>query len=105
MTAIFEDEEDEEPRHAIFVDGRIAVMGTRCPTCIFRPGNLMHLDPGVVERMVADATERESTIVCHSTLDLDRQAACHGFVDRHATLPLRLGYAYDVVDEVTLDEL
>lgn len=92
-------------KHAIFVDGRIAVMKSRCPTCVFRPGNLMRLEPGQVDAMVAEATVNDSTIVCHSTLDLDRQAACKGFVERHATLPLRLGYTMGVVDEVTLDEL
>jgi hypothetical protein len=68
-------------------------MARRCNTCIFWPDNRMHLAPGKVDEMVAKATANEGTIVCHSTLDLDRQAACRGFVDRHATLPIRLGYA------------
>jgi hypothetical protein len=99
------DPKDGPGTHAIFVGGRIAVMRTRCPTCIFRPGNLMHLDAGKVDDMVARATANEGTIVCHSTLGLDRQAACRGFVDGHATLPLRLGYALGVVDETTLEDL
>lgn len=50
-------------------NGRVHVSKTQCKTCIFRPGNLMHLEPGRVESMVADATRNQGQITCHSTLD------------------------------------
>lgn len=81
--------------HNVFRGGMVHVMKAMCSTCIYRPGNLMKLQEGVVEEMTADAIKNESTIVCHQTLDGDN-AACHGFFDRHATAPLqiadRLGY-------------
>lgn len=66
-----------------------------CDTCIFRPGNLMSLEPGRVEGMVAEATANEGCIPCHDTLG-PKASVCHGFFKRHATAPLqiaeRLGY-------------
>lgn len=54
-----------------------------CPTCIFRPGNLMHLNADRVKDMVDSALSADGagSIVCHATLDLDRQAICRGFWD------------------------
>jgi hypothetical protein len=76
-------------------DGMVHVCSLMCDTCIFRPGNLMHLNEGRVEQMVRDATRLESCIPCHQTLD-GKQAVCRGFYERHATAPLqiaaRLGY-------------
>lgn len=78
-----------------FHDGRVHVKKNMCATCIFRPGNLMRLEPGRVAQMVRDATRVQSCIPCHDTLDGD-QAICKGFYARHATGPLqiadRLGY-------------
>lgn len=55
---------------------------TKCSTCIFRPGNLMHLEEGRVENMVAECIETQGTIPCHKTLDGDN-AVCRGFFDVH----------------------
>jgi len=78
-----------------FRDGKVHVCRAMCSTCIFRPGNLMHLEEGRVEQMVRDAKKKESAITCHETLD-GKQAVCRGFFERHATQPLqiaeRLGY-------------
>jgi len=80
----------------VFRNGKVHDVAARmCDTCIFRPGNLMHLEAGRVESMVREATGIESCITCHETLS-GFQAVCRGFFDRHATAPLqiadRLGY-------------
>lgn len=86
--------------HKVYVDGRVRIMDEMCSTCVFRPGNLMHLQPGRLAGMIADATRDESTIVCHSTLDLPKQAACRGFVDRHATTPLQIAIRLGLAEYV-----
>lgn len=82
-----------------FHDGVVHVNKRLCSTCIFRPGNLMHLDEGRVEDMVAQATAAESCIPCHQTLD-GQQAVCRGFYNKHKTQPLqiaeRLGFVLEV---------
>lgn len=75
--------------HNVFRDGKVHVMSAMCATCIFRPGNLMKLERGRVAEMVKEAKSKDSTIVCHSTLD-GPNAACRGFFDRHATQPLQV---------------
>lgn len=87
-------------KHKVAVDGKVRVMAKMCPTCIFRPGNRMKLQPGRVEEMIADATRDESTIVCHSTLDLPLQAACRGFFDQHPTAPLQIADRLGLVEHV-----
>lgn len=77
-------------RFRIFRDGKVHVMGHRCDTCIFRPGNLMRLEKGRVAEMVKAATCEESSIVCHETLGSRRHAVCHGFFQKHKTGPLQI---------------
>jgi hypothetical protein len=36
-----------------------------CDTCIFRPGNLMHLNSDAVEMMVAESVKDDASIPCH----------------------------------------
>lgn len=67
----------------VYRNGRVHVNQRMCPTCIFRPGNLMHLKEGRVEEMVAEATGNDSVIPCHETLG-DEPAVCRGFFDKHA---------------------
>lgn len=86
--------------HRIYVDGRVRVAREMCSTCVFRPGNLMSLAPGRLAGMIRDATRDESTIVCHSTLDLPLQAACRGFFDRHPTQPLQVAERLGLIREV-----
>lgn len=82
-----------------YSDGRIHVMAEMCPTCVFRPGNLMGLVPGRLAGMVAEAKRGDSAITCHSTLygQSEQEAVCRGFFDRHATVPLRLAAVMDLV--------
>ncbi len=80
------------------LDGPVTQEGVRvcareCSTCIFRPGNVMHLRGGTVRSMVDAALRDDSAIVCHKTLEGAR-AICRGFYDRHAgaTLMTRLAH-------------
>lgn len=80
-----------------FRDGRVHVMARQCDTCIFRPGNLMHLDPSRRDDMVQGAIANNTAIICHSTLS-DVQAVCRGFFDQHKTSTLRLAEAMGVIE-------
>lgn len=84
-----------------------------CATCIFRPGNLMDLDPGRVEQMVADSVREDTAIICHDTLDATDdegewiidviggpQAVCRGFYDRHKTQPLQVAERLELISWV-----
>jgi hypothetical protein len=78
-------------------DGPLTMQGLRvcaheCATCVFRSGNLMHLQPGRLRDMVDTSIAQDGAIVCHKTLDGHR-AVCRGFWDRHHrdTLLCRLG--------------
>jgi hypothetical protein len=77
-----------------------AVLATKCATCVFRPGDRMHLPPGYRDQLVHRALARESWIVCHATLPntgnpVRAQALCRGFWDIHArdSLGCRLALA------------
>ena len=84
-------------KHNVFRDGKVHICKRMCSTCVFRPGNLMHLEPGRVDGMVADAVASDSTIVCHQTLD-GPNAGCRGFYDRHATPPLQIAVRLGMVE-------
>jgi hypothetical protein len=83
-------------------DGNVHIKASQCDTCIFRPGNLMHLEPGRVDDMVAEAIAEDGQITCHSTLDQYKGAICRGFWVQHRdevwTLRLaeELGYIKEV---------
>ena len=82
-----------------FRDGLVHVCRQMCATCVFRPGNLMDLQPGRLEQMIKGSVRDESAIICHETLNGDR-AVCRGFFNKHKTQPLqlaeRLGYLAEV---------
>ncbi|MEV0431537.1 hypothetical protein [Micromonospora sp. NPDC050495] len=75
--------------------GKSRLLSRQCDTCIFNPGNPMHLAPGRLRDLVSEARQRESFIVCHDTLPHYRQpgvkpAICRGFADRYRTQALQL---------------
>jgi len=71
--------------------GKLAVLAEQCGTCIFRPGNLMHLRPGRVASMVAECYSKQLFIMCHETMESDNTddednatgPICRGFYDAH----------------------
>jgi hypothetical protein len=71
------------------------LLATQCSTCIFRPGNPMHLRTGRLKGMVDEACTRQGFIVCHATLpamapDGYQPAICRGFYDRYSTQALQI---------------
>lgn len=87
--------------------GKSRLLTHQCATCIFRPGNPMHLDLGRLADLVSDALNRGSYIVCHDTLTYGPHpdvgpAICRGFHDayRHRSLAIRLMYAFNNITEV-----
>lgn len=92
---------------------KLHVMSDRCSTCIFRPGNLMMLEPGRVAEMVREAKANESVIPCHQTIlgQRDQQAVCNGYFEAHgsAVASIRLAVAmgiiqYDAPSEKEFDD-
>ena len=74
---------------------RTRLLARMCDTCVFRPGNLMHLRQGRLRDLVEQARQAQSFIVCHSTLpgmapDGAEPAVCRGFADRYHTQSLQL---------------
>ena len=71
------------------------LLSRQCRTCIFRPGNPMHLHPGRLRGMVTQATRRGGFVVCHDTLPETAPAGvapaiCRGFKDRYDTQALQI---------------
>jgi len=84
-------------KHNIYVDGKVHVRRAMCPTCIFRPGNLMHLQEGRVEDMVENAGDF-GCIPCHEHLDDTTNPVCRGFFDHGGgNIAMRLAQAMEVV--------
>lgn len=71
-------------------DGGVWVMKEKCATCIFHPGNLMHLQPGVVAEMKRAADERGTCITCHEVMDGPRAAVCAGYFANHRSRLLQI---------------
>lgn len=67
----------------VFNDGVVHVQAEKCSTCIYRPGNLMHLEPGRKESMQAGAIRDGGVIPCHQTIlgARKQQSVCRGFFD------------------------
>ena len=87
----------------VFRDGKVHVQEAKCSTCIYRPGNLMHLDPGRKDSMESEAIAGGGVIPCHKTLGGD-ESVCRGFFDvaKHEGL-LAVAERLDVVVETPLD--
>ncbi|MGQ5262928.1 hypothetical protein ACTWLT_19530 [Micromonospora sp. ZYX-F-536] len=75
--------------------GKSRLMSRQCQTCIFAPGNRMHLAAGRLRDLVTETRQRESFIICHDTLPYyqhpeAKPAICRGFADRYRTQALQL---------------
>lgn len=86
----------------VYSNGKVHVMADKCSTCIFRPGNLMTLQPGRVKEMVEGASSAGSVIPCHKTIhgSAEQEAVCRGYYDAQAerVLALRLAVAMDMIE-------
>lgn len=76
---MIEDEEESGPD--VLGPRGIRVLRERCSTCVFRPGNLMDLNPGRLADLTASTDDADTNVVCHKTLGGDG-AFCRGSVDR-----------------------
>lgn len=83
-------EEEEESRDTNVLDsqtGHPRLCQTMCASCIYRPGNLMHLRTGRLKDITDEALEANTFVVCHSTLSGPQNpthvapAVCRGFYD------------------------
>lgn len=68
--------------------GRPRVLAQMCATCVFRPGNVMRLQPGRLKVMVDESVANGAWITCHETLPYGihpdaEQAICRGFYETH----------------------
>lgn len=82
----------------VYRNGRIHVKAKMCDTCIFRPGNLMNLEPGRVEHMTEHAIRVDGCIPCHkTTYQGGGEAVCRGFYELHRSMPLRLAMALEKI--------
>jgi hypothetical protein len=100
---VTESYDDEGRRQDVARPGEVRLCARLCDTCIFRPGNLMHLEPGRLTQMTRDARADEGHIVCHDTLDTDAPAICRGYADkadRGRSLALRFGRALGWIKEI-----
>jgi hypothetical protein len=95
----YEDEEEEAAGERLSVGdpitGKTRRLSRQCDTCIFRPGNPMHLDPGGLKDIVDGSIDAGSYIICHETLPgmapaEVSPAICRGFHDRYTTSALRI---------------
>jgi len=88
----------------VYSDGKVHVMAEKCVTCIFRPGNLMHLPPGQVKQMVDESIADEAGITCHKTIygQAEQEATCRGFFDSYSErVPaLYLAQRMGIIEEV-----
>lgn len=94
--------DDLDPaRHVnrIFDGKKVHVRRAMCDTCIFRPGNLMHLEPGRVDEMVAGCGD-EGAIPCHHHLykGEEHEPVCAGFMKKHKNMILRLAELMGVIE-------
>ena len=86
-----------------YVNGRVHVRRTQCATCIFRPGNLCHLEPDRVEQMVQQADADHTAITCHHHLyqGADIEPVCRGYYERRSSMTLRLAEQLDIITWVS----
>lgn len=86
-----DDGEEEEPQRPIGRDGKLRVLSGQCSTCVFRPGNPMHLNPGRLRDLVQQNLAADAALVCHQTLTYGDHpgfgpALCRGFFDAYGHL-------------------
>ena len=96
------DDSDEHPGGIFEPESGMAVwvQAKKCDTCIFWPGNRMHLHEGLLQDLVRGAVAEHSHIPCHDTLLYGRRtrlrpAMCRGYYDHpqgnEASMALGLG--------------
>ena len=80
-------------------DGKVHVCRRLCDTCIFKPEFREIIGEERVSQMISESTEKQSAIICHSTLSGDN-AVCRGFYEKHPTAPLAMAGKLGLLVEV-----
>jgi hypothetical protein len=83
--------DDPPERESCFdpLTGRPRLLSEQCSTCLGRPGNLMHLNPGRLGGLVREALgEGSQGVICHQTLSYGDHpnfggAICRWFYDHY----------------------
>lgn len=95
-------------KHEVYRDQKLHVAVRKCATCIYRPGNLMHLSSGRKEQMEADSVEMGGVITCHKTISGEKigPAVCRGYFDtqKRNVFLLTLAERMEILKEVDVDE-
>lgn len=85
----------------VYRNGKVHVQAEKCSSCIYRPGNLMRLEPGRKEGMEAEAVAEGGVIPCHQTIlgAREQESICRGFFDvtKHQGL-LAVAERYGIVE-------
>lgn len=87
--------------------GRVHVLSERCSTCVFHPGNLMHLSEGRLKEIVGANRTNDAALTCHQTLsyaswdEVGKEAVCRGYFDAygHESTPLQLAKRMNLIVE------
>lgn len=89
-----------------FRDGTIHTLDEKCSTCVFRPGNLMHLEQDRLKDLVQTNREADTAFACHQTLPHNHEytadpAVCRGYFDAYSEeiTPLRMAVAMGLITE------
>jgi len=84
------------------MDGKgVRIMREMCSTCIFRPGNRMHLAPGRVGSMLASVRATDSYVPCHKWLGTGIPGAiCRGSDNAHEGQLARMARRMEMLYEV-----
>lgn len=102
----FDDEEDGWAVPPIDAAGKLRIMAEKCSTCIFRPGNVMRLEPGRVKGMLVDVRANDSFVTCHKTLGTGGPGAiCAGSSEAHMGQVERIARRFGSVAFVTEAEV
>lgn len=97
------DWEDQPNNKPVYRNGFVHVNGAQCVTCVYRPGNLMHLAPGALQTIITENHAKNTALVCHENIDGDHPGVCHGFWRTHPTMVLRLAQAIGALNFQTVE--
>lgn len=97
---MFDEDDDEAGPPPVVGATGIRVHREMCSTCIFRPGNLMNLNPGRLKDMVETVRESDTFVVCHQTLSDAEGVVCKGSWDKIETSPVQIATRLGFIDWV-----
>ncbi len=82
-----DDDAEDEAQHLTVADTAtrtVRVLSRRCGTCIMYRDDRMHMSEERRQAFIFDAVDRDTYVVCHSTLNPGiLNAICRGFFDRY----------------------